>query len=179
MRKFQLFLVLITGGLTVYLQVRSIKGTDIFGMDIFQYFPLIILCIITFIYFIKNLKVFKQTSDFKSLLPSGIGLAIILLTLGHALIRFNLDNSKSLFIAENYDIGSDNVFRLDFKSNNHLVGHKIDRFGSTFYWGSYIKRQDTLKLNIHLDFKMGRQAILRNDTLHFIDDTIHFIVFLP
>ena len=68
---------------------------------------------------------------------------------------------------------------MDFKTNNHLKGMKIDRFITTSYWGSYAKLNDTIKLNIPTNFKMGRVALLKEDTLCFLDDTSRYLVFKP
>jgi hypothetical protein len=181
MRRFQLFIILLAGGLTVFDEFRNIKESTMFGIEMFEFVPMILLCILTVVYLIKNINQHTDTDtrNIICLIPSLLGLLFLVLTFGHMLIRSNLDNSKTFFTATTNDVGSDGGFTLDFKTNSHLKGEKIDRFSTTSYWGSYTKLNDTIKLDIPTDFKMGRVALLKKDTLSFLDDTSHFLVYKP
>jgi hypothetical protein len=179
MRPIQLFLISLFGGLTIYLEFQNIKQWTLFGAELFDFIPLILLCILTVVYLIKNVNQYQVSRNFILLIPSLTGLLFLALTFGHKFIRSHLDNSQTLFTAVNYDIGNDGGFTLDFKTNNHLKGVRVDHFSETYYWGSYAKHGDTLELDIQLDFKMGKHALLQKDTLRFMDDTIHFSVYKP
>jgi hypothetical protein len=123
---------------------------------------------------IKNRRQYKQTKSLVSFLPFIIGFALLCFTLGHKLLRSHHDKLPTLFTATNYDLGTDGGFRLHFKKGNYLLGEKIDHFRTTTYWGEYKRSGDTIILNIPLDFKMGRQAIVQNNVLRFLDDTVKF-----
>ena len=174
MRPVQLILILLFGGMTVYLEFREIQEWTLFGSDLFNAVPLFVLCILTAVYLFKNNRQYRQRKNILFYLPSSIGLLFLIVTVGHMLLRSHYDNSPTLFTASNYDLGSDGGFSLDFKKNNHLKGKKIDRFSTTTYWGTYRQQGDTLILNIPLDFKMGRQAVFQDTILRFIDDTVKF-----
>jgi hypothetical protein len=176
MRPVQLILISLFGGLTVYLEFRDIQEWTLFGGDLFDAVPLFALCILTAVYLFKNNRQYRQRKNILSYLPSAIGLLFLIVTFQHMLLRSHYDNSPTLFTATNYDLGSDGGFSLDFKKNNRLKGKKIDRFSSTTYWGTYTQQGNTLVLNIPLDFKMGRQAILQDSILRFLDDTVKFEV---
>ncbi len=168
------------GGLATYFECQDIKRWEILlGPELLKSIPLVLLCLLTPIYLLKNNIQYQETNRFKDFTPSLTGLFFLILVFGHKIIRSNLDSSPTLFTAINYDIGNDGGFTLDFKKNNHLTGKRIDHFSETSYWGNYIKRGDTLFLNIPLDFAMGKHAILNDNTLCFIDDTVHFSVFKP
>lgn len=178
MRTVQLFLTILFGGLTLYLEFRDIKEWTLFlGDDLFDAVPLITLCTLTVVYLFKNSKQYRQQSNIMCFLPCVMGLLFLAVTVGHMLLRSKYDNSPTAFTATNYDLGSDGGFTLDFKKNNHLKGIKIDRFSTTTYWGTYKQQGDTLVLNIPLDFKMGRQAVFQDSILRFINDTVKFEVY--
>lgn len=177
MRPIPIILILLFGGLTVYLEFRDIEEWTLFGGDLFDAVPFYTLCILTLVYLFKNSRQYRQHRSILTYLPSAMGLLFLMVTVGHMLMRSKHDNSPTLFSATNYDLGSDGGFTLDFKSNNHLKGKKIDRFSTTTYWGTYKQHRDTLVLDIPLDFKMGRQAVFQDSILRFIDDTVRFEVF--
>jgi hypothetical protein len=172
-----LLYIFVFGGIAVIREFQNIKEWTVFGGDLFGAFLLIILCILTVFFLFKNYSRFKQTRNYFTFIHSFTGLLFLGLIFGHMIIRSSYDNSKTLFEAYNETTGNDEGFTLDFKMNKHLKGQRVDRFGTTSYWGSYTKQGDTLILDIPLDFKMGRHAILQGNILQFTDDTIHFNVY--
>ncbi len=177
MRPISIILILLLGGLTVYLEFRDIQEWTLFGGDLFDGAPFYALCILTVVYLFKNSRQYRQHKSILTYLPSAIGLLFLVVTVGHMLLRSYYDNSSTLFMATNYDLGSDGGFTLDFKKNYYLKGKKIDRFSSTTYWGTYRQQGDTFVLKIPLDFNMGRQAVFQDSLLRFVDDTVKFEVF--
>jgi hypothetical protein len=176
MRPVQIILILLFGGLTVYLEFRDIQEWTLFGGDLFEAVPFYTLCILTIVYLFKNSRQYRQRKSIVSYLPSTIGLLFLALTVGHMLLRSHYDNSPTLFTATNYALGSDGGFTLDFKKNHHLKGKKIHRLSSTTYWGTYRQQGDTFVLKIPLDFKIGRQAVFQDSILRFVEDTVKFEV---
>lgn len=79
---------------------------------------------------------------------------------------------KTIFNAYNHRINHGVV--LDFKTNNNLKITQIYRMGTTTYWGTYERDQDTFLLSIDLDFKLGNKAVLKNDTLTFLNTGLRF-----
>jgi hypothetical protein len=175
MRPIQLLIILLFGGFAIQEEFNNIKESSI--IDILGENPiLILLCGIAIIYLIINTQQFICNKRVLSFIPSVLALAFIGLIFWHKQKRKSDDNSPSLFEAWTQDIGNDGGFRLEFKKNNILKGLKIDHLSSTTYWGTYQQSRDTLILNIPLDFKMGRQATLENNTFRIIDDSIKFEV---
>lgn len=174
MRPIQLILILLFGGLAFYLEFRNIKEWTLFGGELLDKLPFIMLCLVLVVCGFKNIRQFRRSKNLVSLLPLTIGFALFALILGHNLLRSHHDNSPTLFTATNYDLGTDGGFRLHFKKDDYLLGEKIDHFSTTTYWGGYKRNGDTITLNIPLDFKMGRQAVVQNNVLRFLDDTVRF-----
>jgi hypothetical protein len=179
MRKIQIILIAIFGLLAVAIEFRNIKTDTLFGIDMLEVIPLIVLCILTTAIIYRNSVQFRQTKRYFSFLPAFIGIVLVVITFGHKIWRSSVDNAPTLFTATNYNLGSDGGFILDFKTNKHLKAEKRDHWMVTYYWGSYDKQGDTLLLNIPLDFKMGRHAVLQDNVLSFTDDTVHFEVYRP
>jgi len=177
MRLVQILLILFLGGSAVYLECRDIKEWSLFGSDVFEAVPLFGLCVLTIVYLFKDGRQFQKQKNLAAFLPSVTGLLFLTATVGHMLLRTHYYNSPTVFTATNFNLGRDDVFTLDFKKNNHLKGEKIDRLSSTTYWGTYRQKKDTLILDISLDFTMGRQAVIQDSILRFIDDTVRFEVF--
>ena len=161
------------------LQFQKIKEDTIFGIELIQFVPSFLLCILTIVYLLKNINQYADIKNAYVLTPSFLGMLFLILIFGHILIRSNLDKSPTLFVAATSDIGSDGGFTLDFKINNHLKGVKIDRFSTTSYWGTYTKLNDTIKIDIPTDFKLGKIALLQKDSFRFLNDTTHFLVYKP
>ena len=178
MRKLQLFFILLIGGLAVYFEFQNIKESTVLGIDP-DSLSLIILGVLTFTYLYKTLMSSGETKNHKRLIPFAISLVLLIIIFGHKVVRTYLDSSTTLFTAYNQKIGNDGGLTFDFKTNNHLKGLRVDKFSETYYWGSYTKQNDTLKLSINLDFKMGRLAIIQNDSLRFIDDSTKFDISFP
>lgn len=179
MKRTQIILILIFGALAIWAEFRNIVEDAMLSVSMFYGVPLIILCCLTCIYLFKNTILFKQTKRYTSFVPVLIGFIIIAAIFRHKQWRSSIDDSPILISAINYDIGSDGGFILDFKANNHLKAEKRDHWIVTYYWGTYERTNDSLLLNIPLDFKMGRHAVLQKDTLSFTDDTLYFEVIYP
>ena len=177
MRPVQTILILALSLLGVWLQFRNIKEDSVLGLDMLDGVPLAALCILTTIFLFSNSLQFRKTKNYLSFIPAFTGLVFIAIIFGHKQWRSSLDSSRTLFTATNNSLGSDGGFIFDFKENNQLKGEKRDHWMVTYYWGRYKKQGDTLLLDIPLNFKMGRHAVLHNDILKFTDDTIHFEVY--
>jgi hypothetical protein len=168
-----------TGGLSLYLQFKQIKEWNIFLDDfLLATISLLLTSLLTIILIFTSVRHFRQHRNLFVFVPVIAGISIISVVLGHRLYREAINNHKSILQAMNYTIGSDGGFTFDFKEGGYLQGKKVDRLSTTYYWGSYIQKQDTFLLNIPLDFKLGRRAYFQNNTLYFQDDTIKFSVLI-
>lgn len=176
MRPVQLILISLFGGLAVYLEFRNIKEWTPFGGNILDNVPFFALCLALVGCIFQNIRQYRRTNSLVSFLPFTMGFALFALTLAHNFLRSHHENLPTLFTATNYDIGTDGGFRLHFKKDDFLVGEKINHFSTTTYWGEYKRSGDTIVLDIPLDFKMGRQAVLQSNVLRFLDDTVKFEV---
>jgi hypothetical protein len=177
MRKVQTILILIFGLLASGLEFRNIKTDTVFSIGMLEGIPLIALCILTATFIYKNSVQFRRTKNYFSFVPPFIGLVLIVTTFAHKLWRSSVDNAPTIFTATNYNLGNDGGFILDFKADKHLKAEKRDHWMVTYYWGSYEKQGDTLLIDIPLNFKMGRHAVLQDNLLSFTDDTVHFDVY--
>ncbi|MBU7578098.1 MAG: hypothetical protein KAF40_08565, partial [Flavihumibacter sp.] len=63
------------------------------------------------------------------------------------------------------------------KENKVLIGEKIDRFSKTTYWGTYNRDGDAITIDIPLDFKLSKSALLQENILYFPGDSLRFKVF--
>jgi len=173
----QLIVISILGGLAVFVEFRNIRDWDLlmFG-SLLHYIPVSILLLLSINYLVRNIQRYQRVKKKGILIPGTIGLLFLLLVFGHMIVLSQMEKAPNLFTAHNGDIGSDGGFLLEFKSNNRIKGHRIDKFGETFYWGSYTMKNDTVDLNINLDFPMGRHAIIQDQTLVFLDDTVTFSI---
>lgn len=131
---------------------------------------LVILCILTVVYLFKNYKQLTHTHKLVAFLPSFSGVIFMLLIFGHMYVRALNDRSATAF--EAYTDTDDASLRFDFKKSGHLKGELIDKFSSKYYWGSYRKAGDTVTVDIKTDFPLGRTAVMKKDTLYFIDNSL-------
>lgn len=180
MRRFQIILLLVFGGLAAFFQFKQIKEWSLF-LDDFSLgiIFLVISCILTIVSFFNSLRLFKQKQPFYVFLPPFVGLVLVIAVSGHRFYQEAINKRRTLFQAMNDDIGSDGGFRFDFKEGGYLQGTKVDRFSTTYYWGKFKRQKDTLLLDIPLDFNLGRRAYLQNNILRFQDDTTKFTLYAP
>ena len=90
--------------------------------------------------------------------------------------RARLNNAPDIFTAYTNEIGSDGGLDLEFKSNGILKITKMDHWELSEYRGRYQMKDDTVDLDIPLEFKLGKKGVLGIDSLRFIDDTLRFEV---
>lgn len=171
-------LTLAFGSLAIYGETRSITQKTIF-LDFIDYVPLTILCLVAATQLIR-LILFYRTHAGRMILLS---LAVAAICLGYTVWHYKhiekLDSSPTLFTASNSQIGSDGGSRFYFKENGYLKAERGDHWCFTTYRGSYTLVKDTIDLDIRLDFKLGKRAILDNGILKFIDDTLVFEITRP
>lgn len=147
------------------------------GTDVFKYFLIFVLATLAIVYLftaIKAYQVSKEKSEFLPLLTTLLLLAIIYT---HIVYRDKMDNSKSAFIAYTTEkIEGRESTEIDFKTNGYLKVHVTYKFTDDYYWGNYEKQDDTLILRVKTNFKLGKRAIIRGDTLQFAGDSTLYIM---
>ena len=176
MRPFQILIAFFFGGLVVFFEFQPFKESGIFS-GLFDSLPFWVLCVLIILFLAINFRQYSNKRQIISLLPLTICVLSLSATLWHQNMREKLDDSPTNFKATTYDIGNDGGLLFDFKKNGHVKAEKRDHFSVTYYWGKYSQHQDTIHLDIPLDFKLARQALLTDDSLHFVGDTAKFIVF--
>lgn len=174
MRRFSFYIALGLGLIATYIEFISIKGWSIFGGDIIDYLPLIFLCIAGIIFLFKDTKLYRSSKAKISFLPSFTCFVIAAIIIGHISFRLNTIKSKTIFTAYNYQL-SDEGFNLEFKENGYVKGLLLRRFSEDFFWGTYQKVGDTIHLNMRTNINLGDLAILKNDTLKMVGDSIYFL----
>ena len=176
MRPFQIIIASLLCGLALWTEFKTIKESALFT-DWLNVVPFWTLCALTIFFIVANTHTYYLDKQIISFLPLLICVTALSVVLWHQNKIKSLDNSQTKFTATSYDIGSDGGFILDFKLNGHLKAEKRDHWTVTYYWGNYTQNLDTINLNIALDFKLARQALLTDDSLHLLGDTTRFIVF--
>jgi hypothetical protein len=169
----QLLIAFILSVLAILTEFRSIKETTLFTQW-FDAAPFLGLCGAVVIFLVVAIwRFFSKRAIFTFLLFLVCGTSLLFI-LWHQKKVNGLDKSPTAFTAITQDIGNDGGFRLDFKKNGHLKAEKGDHWSFTEYWGNYTRHGDTIKLDIDFDFKLGKEAIMVNDSLHFIGSTFKF-----
>ncbi|WP_153797448.1 hypothetical protein [Foetidibacter luteolus] len=176
MKSLTVILALASSGLAIFAEFRSIKESTLF-FDWLDHIPIIILWTLMFIFTFLATKRFISSKHFMPFLPAMICILGLCIVYWHSAKREAIGNLRSVFTAATYQIGSDGGFILDFKKGGHLKGEKRDHWGVTYYWGNYSQNKDTVNINIPLDFKLGRQAILTDTSLCIVYDTIKFDIY--
>jgi hypothetical protein len=163
----------VISGLAVAAELRSIKVHALFFGWI-NSAPIATIFIVTFIFLILNIKKYLTHKELSYFTPFIICIYSLFIMISYKNNRDNLDTSATSFTAHTLEIGSDGGFKFDFKKNGHLVAERMDHWKDTRYWGKYYRNNDTITLDIPLNFKLGKRAILTDTSLNFIDDTIKF-----
>ena len=176
MRFLQVTFALLISGLTLWTEFDPVKESTIFTFE-GNSFTFWILCTLTVIFAIINIRQFFSSKKVISFLPLLLCVTSISCVIWHQKKIEKLDNSLTKFTAYTYDIGNDGGLILDFKVNGHLKAEKRDHWTVTYYWGEYSQSHDTLNLSIPFNFKISRQALLTKDSLYFINDSTKFFVY--
>ncbi len=177
MRIILLILLLVLGVMSVDFEFRAIQERDVFTGDITASIPFYSLCAITLYYLIRSITDYRHHKKLVAFIPSVIGLIFMGIIFSHKVVRSNQKNYQTLFSARSDEFGTDGGLRLEFKENMVLFGEKIDRFSNTTYWGTYKQEGDSITIDIPLDFKLCKRAILQDSILYFPEDSLRFEVF--
>jgi hypothetical protein len=174
-RVYQLSFALVIGAFSLYAAFTPIKEMTLFFSWIYDA-PFVCLCIIAAFFLFLNFREYLKNERLASFVPFSICFIIIIVTIWQNKRRELIDNGDTYFTATTYEIGDDGGLVLDFKKDGHLKAERRDHWAITYYWGKYVYRNDTMELNIPVDFKMGRKAILRDSSMQIIGDTVLFRV---
>lgn len=140
--------------------------------------PFVLLCVLTLVFLIRSIQqFFVKNEKILVFLPVVISSICILVVVIQNERREALDNSATIFRASTREIGSDGGFNLYFKENGVLKAEKQDHWAVSYYWGEYHLKNDTVELDIPLDFKLGKKAVLSGKSLLFLDDSPTFEVY--
>jgi hypothetical protein len=171
-------LVLLVGAGAIFAEIRPVKEYSLFFSWI-NSAPIVFTCIMAGVYLVLNIIGFVKQGKLASFLPFVLSLILVFVLFALIQHRETLDNAPTRFFADAAMIGNDGGTRFDFKENGHLKGERHDQWVETFYWGTYQEKNDTILLDIPLNFKLGRKALLTDSLLKFIDDTVALRVVRP
>jgi hypothetical protein len=174
MKKLEIGLISILGIISVYFEFRNFK-TDSLFFSWFNYLPITILIILTFFFIVKNIIWKKKI--LKDNLQIIIGTICIILVVFHAERIKSLENSELSFEARTDQIGNDGGLVLYFKKNGLLKAEKMDHWCVTYYWGNYIQKNDTIMIDIPIDFDLSKIAIFEGDSLLVFRNSVKFNIF--
>ena len=174
MKLFQIIIALLFSGLAIFGEFRNIKESTIFPTLLDTPFP--ILCTLAIIFLVINIRQYIKGKKLYSFLPVLICAAAIMPIYWHIKKRQDISRSESIFVATTYQIGSDGGFILYFKKDGNLHAERRDHWLLTKYWGHYSRNNDTVNLDIPLNFQLGKTGILTDTSLTILGDTIKFDV---
>ena len=146
------------------------------------------ICAVNILNVLFQLPDMIKKKSYFSVIPLilSIGIFSILITINYLLIMSKekvvnelqatpnwiyLDRTKQLKECDhdNYDI--------ELKNNNKILCSEIHKFSSSYYWGSYTYKRDTIFFNIKKGFIPSDTAVITGDTLRFNADTTKYIVY--
>jgi len=163
----------------MYMEFRNIKGWSINPLDsIFEAIPLVVLCFFTFRNLIKDAKLFRNCKQRISFLPSFTCILFLAIIFSHLYIHAQKAMNKTIFTAHNYQL-TDEGFHLEFKENGFVQGLVARRFTEDYYWGKYKKDGDTIYLDMQTNINLGNTAVVKNDTMKMVGDSIYFLIERP
>lgn len=175
MKRSRPYIILALGLVAAYVEFFTVKGWDLFGADIISNVPLVLLCILILRFASGDAKIYRGSKRLNSFLPSFIGLAFAIVIFGHIYFRLETAKGETLFKAYTHQL-SDEGFYLEFKKNGYVGGVLARKFSEDYFWGTYKKRNDTIFLNVRNNIQLGNTAILTNDTLKMIGDSMYFLI---
>jgi hypothetical protein len=175
MKRYSFYIAFGLGLFATYLEFISVKGWELLGGEIIDYLPLTFLCIAGVFFLFRDRKLWKTSRNITSFLPSFTCFFIAAIVVGHILFRLQTIKSKTVFTAYNYQI-TDEGFNLEFKENGYVNGILVRRFSSDYFWGKYQKVGDTIHLKMRTNIDLGDLAILNNDTMKMVGDSIYFLI---
>lgn len=173
MQRPHIITALVINGLAVTAELRPVKEQALlFGW--INSAPIATIFIASLIFLTLNIKKYLTHKSLSCFIPLTVCVCSLFIMISYKKNRDYLDTSATSFTAHTLEIGSDGGFKFDFKKNGHLVAERMDHWKETRYWGKYYRSNDTITLDIPLNFKLGKRAILTDTSLNFIDDTIKF-----
>ncbi len=177
MRRTQIILTILICGIALILELRTTKQFALF-FDWINSVPLVGLSILSFLFLILNTRNYIKNRLVISFLPMFVSLISLFVVIYSLKSRVKQDNSKTLFKATTNSIGNDGGLIFDFKKNGHLKVERRDHWVVTYYWGKYYTQKDTVFLDISLDFKLEKKALLNDSSLIFIKDNFTFDLYI-
>lgn len=167
MERAAVFVVGLVGTLTIVIEFFTVKKQAQYISEL-KLIPLWLLVGLTLFFLARNLlfRKYKKKYDY---LVVFIGLVSIACVCIHQYRFENISNSKTLFKARTYQIGSDGGLHFDFKKNGYVIVEKQDHWSVSEYLGTYIKNDSSLTMAVTLDFDLSRKAIIQQDSLIFED----------
>lgn len=167
MKRAVVFVVGLVAALAIAIEFFTVKKQALFISEL-KLIPLWLLVGLTLFLLARNLlfRKYKKKYDYLLILMGLVSIACVWI---HQYRFENISNSKSLFKARTYQIGSDGGLHFDFKENGYVIVEKQDHWSVSEYLGTYIKNDSSLTMAVTLDFDLSKKAIIRQDSLIFED----------
>ena len=169
----QAIISLLIGGCAIWAELRPIRKSTLF-FDWVDSVPFVFFCICTLLFLVLNTKHYFRHKQIVSFVPLLICVSAFFIIAWHKKRIESLEMSETLFTATTYQIGNDGGFIIDFKRDGRLKAERRDHWSVTYYWGNYSSKNDTINLDIPLDFKLGKKGVMTDTSLRLLDDTINF-----
>jgi hypothetical protein len=165
-------------GLAIYTEFRTIK-TDTWFFNWANYAPLVILWAITLTLLVITMRYFLVGKNLFGAVPVLICIGSLAAIYWHKKEMERIKHLPTIFVATTRQIGSDGGFLLDFKKDGFLRAERRDHGILTWYVGKYHTTRDTIIIGIALDFKLGKKAVIKGDSLFFVNDKMRFAIIHP
>lgn len=171
MKRPSIYTAIIFGLIGIFLEFRSIKS-DFEDLIEYGFLGLYLIFVLIFLY--RDTRKHQISSSKIAYAPSLISLSCLLLVFSNIYYRSEDGFGQTAFKA--YNDNFNHGIWLDFKANNNLKIEQVYKFDKANYYGSYEKKGDTILTFIKKDFQIGDTAIIRNDSLIFLNKRVIFSI---
>ncbi|HEX8313930.1 MAG TPA: hypothetical protein VF609_02995 [Flavisolibacter sp.] len=134
-----------------------------------EYFPFMGIIVLTTVSLTIDCKTFKVGRRLQAFSLSIIGILIISVV-AFKLIQYNFIESKETLVLIRNKAGANNVLTFDFKLEGAFKLTEHDLFGSTDYFGKYVRDGDTYRLlssNYDGSLKLPQRGTVRQYMMYW------------
>ena len=142
----------------------------------FQYFPFILLIIVTIVALVLDTKYFEHDRKVYQYSLSLIGVTFIAIVISKFIENSSIDDSKTVLQVSNLPGGA-NVLRFEFKDNGKFRLTEYGRLGQTFYFGKFAKQKDTINIlsSNYNGMRLPQTGLIQSDTVFWSDFDVMLI----
>lgn len=168
----KLFFRILIGCIILWSGIKAVEkafGNYQTGLaSLFQFLPLIILILFTFIALLLDQSFYRLNKKWYQFICSFIGVVCCIIVGVKIFQRNQIENSKTLFEVRNLS-DTENILSFEFKTGNKFKMIIRGHFGESFYYGDYLRKEDTLYILDNnyttTDKQIPQKGIIRDDII--------------